>query len=204
MTKRLISAGLLAALYLVFLAWYDGWGADAMSTAEAESYLAKLPADFEGTAFIDSMRKLAAEDDGGEIFMLNLNRYQYAEDEEPVGIPAAYQAYGNSVIGMILSNAGHPIYSGQVAGQFQTDSHANNRWDEIILVRYRSRRDFLSMIASDAFQQAAQIRAGGIAYAEVTPNTSAINLSTPRTIVLFPILILGFLIDRLIRRKEAR
>lgn len=136
--------------------------------------------------------------------MLNLNRYQYAEGEEPVGIPAAYQAYGDSVIGMILSNAGHPIYSGQVAGHFQTDSHANSRWDEVILVRYRSRRDFLSMIASDAFQQAARIRAGGIDYAEVTPNTSVLNLSTPRTFVLITILILGFLIDRAISIRDAR
>lgn len=201
MTPRIINIAIFAVLYLGFLAWYDGWGSQPMSSAEVERYLAELPTAFEGDGFIESMRDLAAQDDGNEIFMLNLNRYQYAEDEEPKGIPAAYQAYGNSVIGTILSNAGHPIYSGDVAGFFLTDSHENRHWDEVILVRYRSRRDFLSMISSEAFQEAAQIRAGGIAYAEVTPNRSTINLSTPRLMIFILLLVPALLIDRQLKSK---
>ena len=201
MTARIINIAIFTMLYLGFLVWYDGWGSQPMTSAEAEGYLAELSSDLAGEDFVESMRELAAQDDGNEIFMLNLNRYQYAEGEAPVGIPAAYQAYGDAVVGMILRNAGHPIYSGAVAGLFQSDDSESRQWDEVILVRYRSRRDFLSMISSQPFQQAAGIRAGGIAYAEVTPNTPGINLSTPRLIIFIALLLPGLLIDRLLRSK---
>ena len=53
------------------------------------------------------------EDDGEEIFMLNLNRYKYADDEPEIGVPAAYRSYGSAVIPMILRNGGHPIFSAE-------------------------------------------------------------------------------------------
>ena len=37
MIKRLINAGVLITLYLVFLAWYGGWGMSPMTTAEVDS-----------------------------------------------------------------------------------------------------------------------------------------------------------------------
>jgi len=45
--------------------------------------------------------------------MLNLNRYKYADDEPKVGVPAAYQSYGASVIPLMFKNGGHPVYSGE-------------------------------------------------------------------------------------------
>lgn len=58
------------------------------------------------------------------------------------------------------------------------------------------------MISCEAFQKAAQIRAGGIAYAEVTPNRSMINLSTPRLMIFILLLVPALLIDRQLRLKE--
>ncbi len=202
MVRRLINAGIFITLYLVFLAWYDGWGMSPMTAAEVEQYLANVSPDSEGVEFLDRMRKLGA-DDGEEIFMLNLNRYKYADDEPKVGVPAAYQAYGAAVIGKILKNGGHPIYSGEFSGHLLTGDSAETYWDEIILVRYRSRRDFISMVTSDAYQKIAKDRAGGIAYAEVTPNTSTLNLATPRLLVLILLLLPGVLVDYLLKRKPA-
>ena len=145
---------------------------------------------------------MGAEDDGEEFFMLNLNRYEYAEDEVPQGVPAAYQEYGQSVIQMILKNAGHPIYSGEMPDYLLAGDLRDGRWHEVILVRYRSRRDFISMVTSDEYLTIAQHRSGGIEYAEVTPTRAAINLITPRFVVLTLLVVLALLIDRLIRRAR--
>jgi uncharacterized protein (DUF1330 family) len=203
MTKRLINAGVLITLYLVFLAWYGGWGMSPMTTAEVEQYLANVPQDSKGGDFQDRMRKLGAEDDGEEIFMLNLNRYKYADDEPKVGVPAAYQSYGASVIGMIFKNGGHPVYSGEFFTRLLIEGSDEAYWDEVILVRYRSRRDFLAMVTSDAYQEIARDRLSGIAHAAVSPTTSTINLAAPRLLVLILLLVPGFLFDYLLRRKAA-
>ena len=54
MTKRQINAGVFLALYLVFLAWYDGWGMSPLTAAEVEQYLANLAPDSEGIEFLDT------------------------------------------------------------------------------------------------------------------------------------------------------
>ncbi|HIG60728.1 MAG TPA: DUF1330 domain-containing protein [Gammaproteobacteria bacterium] len=204
MTKRLINAGVLITLYLVFLAWYGGWGMSPMTTAEVEQYLANVPQDSERVDFLDRMRKLGADDDGEEIFMLNLNRYKYADDEPKVGVPAAYQSYGTSVIGMIFKNGGHPIYSGEFFTRLLIEDSDEAYWDEVILVRYRSRRDFLAMVTSDAYQEIARDRTSGIAHAAVSPTNSTVNLAAPRLLVLILLLVPGVLFDYLLRRKNTR
>ena len=173
-----------------------------MTTAEVERYLANVPQDSEMVDFLDMMRNMGV-DDGEEIFMLNLNRYKYADDEPKVGVPAAYRSYGTSVIGMILKNGGHPIYSGEFLTSRIIDDSDEAYWDEVILVRYRSRRDFIAMVTSDAYQEIARNRTSGIAHATVFPTTSAINLAAPRLLVLILLMIPGLLFDYLLRRKAA-
>ena len=74
MKKRLINAVVLITLYLVFLAWYDGSGMNPMTQAEIDQYLSNAPQDSKGSNFQHWMRQMGVEDDGEEIFMLNLNR----------------------------------------------------------------------------------------------------------------------------------
>lgn len=118
-------------------------------------------------------------------------------------MPAAYQSYGTSVIGMILKNGGHPIYSGEFFTSLLIKDSDEAYWDEVILVRYRSRRDFLAMVTSDAYQEIARDRTSGIAHAAVSPTTSTVNLAEPRLLVLILLLVPGLLFDYLLRRKAA-
>jgi hypothetical protein len=113
MNARQVNATVFFVLYLAFLVWYNGWGMSPLTEAEVESYIANLAPDAEDVEFVNRLRALAANDTGGEIFMLNLNRYEYADGETRDRPPATYQAYGAGVIPMILGNAGHPIYSGR-------------------------------------------------------------------------------------------
>jgi len=203
MTKRLINAVVLITLYLVFLAWYDGWGMNPMTPAEIDQYLSNVPQDSKGSNFQHRMRQMGVEDDGEEIFMLNLNRYKYADGEPEIGVPAAYQSYGSAVIPMILKNGGHPIFSAEFFATGLIEDAGAAHWDEVILVRYRSRRDFIAMVTSDAYQEIARNRTSGIAHATVFPTTSAFNLAAPRLLVLILLLIPGLLFDYLLRRKAA-
>ncbi len=199
--SRLVNALAISALYLIFLAWYDGWGMTALTSTEVDQYIANIKENSELYLLSESLRTMGTEDDGEEFYMLNLNSYQYAPGKPAEGIPADYQAYSNTVIWMILGNAGHPVYVGRFPKYLLTTPNATN-WHSVLLVRYRSRRDFISMVTSDAYQDIAAIREGGIAYAEVTPTTPEISLASPRLIVLFLLVSVWFVLDLVFRRRQ--
>jgi hypothetical protein len=179
-----ILIAVLAAIYLLFLSWYDGWLQTPMSDAEANAFIDRLPADEGNEELRDRMRRFATEDDGNEFFMLNLNTYKSLDDQ---GSNKDYEAYSDAVILMLLSRASHPIYASSGL-QSLVSPRYGEPWQQVILVRYRSRRDFVSMISSDAYQKVVATRAAGIRYAEVFPTAPGLNLTSPR---LYAALILG-------------
>ena len=201
MSLRLCSAGFVALLVLCFLGWYDGWGRGPLTAEEVDRMLGQLGPDAEGVEFLDRLRAMGLADDGEEFFMLNLNRYPSADGSTPADPPAAYNEYGRGVIGMLLLRASHPAYTGAIRRQLLIGDEVETYWDEVLLVRYRSRRDFLSMVTSDAYQEIARTRAGGVDYAEVTPTRPQINLLTPRLVVFGVLLLLALVIDGLLRRR---
>ena len=86
------------------------------------------------------------------------------------------------VLWMMLSRASHPIFSAEIPNYLIDGDAANSDWDEVIIVRYRSRKDFFSMVTSDEYLQVFNIRAGGMEYAEVSATTAGINFTSPRFI----------------------
>ena len=195
--SRYISAAFFLLLYLGFLTWYDGWGNGPLTAEELESYLAKMPDQSESN---EILRQFVEDDDGQEFFMLNLNRYEYAAGESREGVPAAYRDYSAAVIGMVISNAGHPVYSGRFPDYRLVGETADAGWHEVILVRYRSRRDFIDMVTSDEYQAIALVRASGVAYAEVGPTLSNINFTTPRLVVALLLLLLAWCADAILKK----
>ena len=145
-------------------------------------------------------RRFLKDDDGEEFFMLNLNRYEYVENEDQQGQSVAYQNYSQAFTQIMLKHAAHPIYTGEIPDYLLDGDAKDGNWhDEIILMRYRSRRDFVSMVTSDEYLKIAQNRSGGIEYAEVTPTRADFNLTTPRFVVLALLLVIALFIDRQIR-----
>ena len=202
MKTRLINAAIFLVLYLAFLAWYDGWGMDPFTAEEVDTLVGKEVAKGANPELLNNLRRFLKDDDGEEFFMLNLNRYEYVENEDQQGQPVVYQNYGQAVIQMILKNAGHPIYSGEIPDYLLDGDAKDASWHEIILMRYRSRRDFVSMVTSDEYLKIAQDRSGGIEYAEVTPTRADFNLTTPRFVVLALLVVIALFIDRQIRRAR--
>ena len=202
MKTRLINATVFLALYLAFLAWYDGWGVDPFTAEEVDMLVSKAETQDTNPEELKNLLRLLKDDDGEEFFMLNLNRYEYAGNEVQQGVPVSYQNYGQAVIQMMLKNAGHPIYSGEISDYLVGGDIKEGGWHEIILVRYRSRRDFVSMVTSDEYLKAAKLRYVSIEYAEVIPTRANLNLVTPRFVILALLVLIALTTDRLIRRAR--
>jgi hypothetical protein len=197
---RFVSALVFLLGFISFLAWYDGWGRGPLTAEEVDGYLANIPEQSEFYEVAERLRRMGADDDGDEFYMLNLNRYEYAEGESEDEVPAAYREYSAAVIGMVLENAGHPVYVGRFPDYRVVGATADAGWDEVILVRYRSRRDFITMVTSDEYQAIARVRAGGVEYAEVGPTMSGLSATTPRLVVALLLLMLAWIADILIRK----
>ncbi|MEM9351874.1 MAG: hypothetical protein AAGA92_02585 [Planctomycetota bacterium] len=149
--------GALALLYIAFLLWFGGSG-QAMSEREVESRLARINelsgSDEESVSRIglDDIRAFAAGDDGREFFMVNLIEYRdkalYPEElklemgDDP---KSANNRYGRAVVPYLIRNGSFPIYTSNVRGRLIHPDGATD-WDDVAIVRYRSRRDFLNMI----------------------------------------------------------
>jgi len=203
MKIRLVNAVVFLGLYLAFLSWYDGWGMDPLTAEEIDKIVGEAEAQDSNPEELKNLRQLLKDDDGEEFFMLNLNRYEYSENEVQKGVPVAYQKYGQAVMPMILKRAGHPIYVGEISDYLVGGDLKEGGWHEIILVRYRSRQDFINMITSDEYLIAAKHRYVGIEYAEVIPTNAILSLATPRLFILALLFLIALVADRMIRRAQG-
>ena len=203
MITRLVNAVVFLGLYLAFLSWYDGWGMDPLTAEEIDKIVGEAEAQDSNPEELKNLRQLLKDDDGEEFFMLNLNRYEYSENEVQKGVPVAYQKYGQAVMPMILKRAGHPIYVGEISDYLVGGDLKEGGWHEIILVRYRSRQDFINMITSDEYLIAAKHRYVGIEYAEVIPTNAILSLATPRLFILALLFLIALVADCLIRRARS-
>ncbi len=199
MKIRIITSSAYLVLFIIFLSWYEGWGIDPYTPEEINNLAKKI--EKEGSKEqLKNLRLLLENDDGKEFFMLNLNRYEYAENETEKGTPKSYQEYGMPVLRMMLSRASHPIFSAEIPNYLIDGDAANSDWDEVIIVRYRSRKDFFSMVTSDEYLEVFNNRAGGMEYAEVSATTAGINFTSPRFIFFMIIIGFAFLSDLFIKR----
>ena len=114
----------------------------AIETACERSPLA--PADL-----LESLRTLASQDDGREFYMVNLIRHReraaypagagYDED-----VAAAERRYATAVLPALLKRGSIPILVAEPVGTFLQPA-GGQTWDQVAIVRYRSRRDMLEV-----------------------------------------------------------
>jgi hypothetical protein len=145
-----------AFLYGVFLFWYGGRG-KPISTNEVQDFLQEMrnkagnqeKPESEFT-LLDSFRELASSDDGREFYMVNLLQFRKEalypkgsnfEDNDPM---AANNRYNRAILPQLLKYGGHPVFASRVMGRF-IHPEGTDDWDQVAIVRYRSRRDMLKM-----------------------------------------------------------
>jgi hypothetical protein len=157
-----ISLGaILLALFLAFWFWHSP-RRRKLTRAEIDRYLVAvaklaLPAG-ETQATLARLRAWAEADDGRPVYMLNLMRYfpelhRFPGTPEFQGTPEqANEFYEKKVRRLLLKRAGYPVVAGNPQGKSLIEvPHAVDDWSRILVVRYPSRRRFLSLLADPAY-----------------------------------------------------
>jgi hypothetical protein len=158
--ETMILLAIFILLYIAFLVWYGGKG-KPLSGQEVDSLVADMQRragkpvqSAEEAPILKEFRELAKTDDGREYYMVNLLKFR-KKALYPEGSPfgddplAANDRYNRAIIPLLLKRGGHPVFLGQVQGRF-IHPDGNDDWDQVAMVRYRSRRDMLKMAAEIA------------------------------------------------------
>ena len=190
----------LLALPLVALLGFFAWHLPMrgpLTDAEIDTFLANQAAGG-GLGWTDTaaFEAFLREDDGHPFVMINLIELRdvamYPEglaSEARAGTDAA-TAYGRAVLPLLLKRGSYPLARalrsqtiinslGQSAGAFET----------LVMVRYRSRRDLIDMLASDAFRAAAVHKWASLDNTLVAP---ARALPSFQLIAYLPLILLCF------------
>lgn len=186
-----------AVVYLVFLAWYDGWPRRPLSPAEVETYYAKMkaqraPQGETALAMLERFRAFAASDDGGEFHMVNLLRWSKADVNSE-----AHKRYMRAWSKVAVPRASHPIYRGRIAGKVQ-GALQDHQWDDAALMRYRSRRDLMEIITNEGFARDVGQKGVAVEYTDAYPATPKILLGSPRVLAFLVLLAIALFFAALI------
>ena len=136
-----------------------------LTADEIDRYLTRvatlpLPGD-RAERLVARLRPWAEADDGKPTYMLNLNRY-FAELRPFPGAPTlqaspveAHDHYHRRLAGKWLRNASYPIFSGTSQGEPLIQAQpGQERWDNVWIVRYPSRRKFLELLTWPGYAEA--------------------------------------------------
>jgi hypothetical protein len=146
----IIIAAVLLGIYILFLLWYYGFGR-ALSKEEVEHYASIMEKRSGNSGEI--IRKFCFEDDGKQFFMVSLVKYydkpQYKNgDSSGLTSREANMRYVRNTVPMLLKRGCHPYGLFRPTINLSGISKDEIQWDEVSVVRYRSRRDFLSVVTS--------------------------------------------------------
>jgi hypothetical protein len=182
-----------AVLYVAFLAWYDGWPRRRLSAQEVETHFAKMTAQRApqgqlATAMLERFRTFAEHDDGGEFHMVNLLRWSKADANSQ-----AHKRYMRAWAKVAVPRASHPIYRGKVVGKIQGNLE-DRLWDDVALMRYRSRRDLMKIVTAEAFMRDAGQKAVAVEYTDAYPATPVLLLGSPRVLAFLVLLAVALLL----------
>jgi uncharacterized protein (DUF1330 family) len=112
------------------------------------------------------LEQFLAEDDGGEVVMLNLLRF--AEGGE-----ASYRAYAKAVVPFLEKVGSSVVYMGRTGiALVAPEAH---EWDAVLLVRYPSRTAFSQMVADPAYQQITHLRTEALSAAVLQPTSPGLS-----------------------------
>ncbi|MEP2988557.1 MAG: hypothetical protein ABJN65_04895 [Parasphingorhabdus sp.] len=146
------SAGIACAA-LMF--WYE-WGAAPLSSGEVDKYMSSIGAQTQKPGArhnLPALRAFLEEDDGKPVYTVNMYKFNvvadYPESSDYDGSgEEAYERFSNVMVRLMIERGSHPVF-----GSSWADAN-NSRWDRIVIVRYRSRRDLVDLFATDDFAEA--------------------------------------------------
>ena len=212
-TTSIVLFAIFVLLYLAFWLWYGG-NSKPLTQLEVDSLLAEIRkrAGKEGqtedeSPLLQNFRDLAKSDDGRDYYMVNLLKFrekalylagsQYGDD--PM---AANNRYSRAIIPLLLKHGGHPVFMGQVQGRFIHPEKADD-WDQVAMVRYRSRRDMLKMAIEIAGSGVDVHKWASLEKTQVFPLKPVVNLIFVRGIVAVLLISIALGINFILRSFQV-
>ena len=110
---------------------------------------------------------------------------------------AANDCYNRAIIPQLLKYGGHPVFGSNVMGRFIHPENADD-WDQVAMVRYRSRRDMLKMVVGIAGLGVDIHKWAALEKTQVFPVKPFINLIFVRAIVAVVLLAVAIVVQILL------
>jgi hypothetical protein len=200
----------LVVLYGSWFWWYGGRG-EPITHEEVDQYLEQVKANVRAKGrepddrVLKEFESLAITDDGNEYFMVNLMRWReqakyapdspWANDPDPM---AANERYMAGIVPALLRHGGLPVFAGEPSGRFIEDGDARP-WDSFVIVRYRSVRDMLEMVAEPAMIEFSPHKWASIEETHVFPVRPMVSLIMVRLTVAVLLIGLALVVSGLRR-----
>lgn len=199
------------SIYGLFLFWHRRWFSKPLTEAEVNDHFAQFkenptaaPLDSEGEA---NARAFFLSDDGRPFYMINLMRYR-----EKAVYPESFQLkvetgeeanalYTKAVIQELLKRGCYPVFHGRKLANMMSAGAGTDFFEEVAIVRYRSRRDLMDMAASPAFQAAEPHKWASMERTVVVPARKIILLD-PAVVLPLLLLLFSLLSGRRSKRRE--
>jgi hypothetical protein len=191
-----------SGLYAAFLLWYGGRGRP-LTQAEVDRALDELRGRAgppEQLQLLDDLRAMLLPDDGREFVMANLVRYReralYPNGQAWSDDPrAADRRYGRLILWPLLRRASLMLFVAPRIGRF-IQAPGMPEWHYVALVRYRSRRDFLSFALEIERDDIVLHKWAAIETTQVFPVRPLISLAWVRVTVGLLMAVLAFGLQR--------
>jgi hypothetical protein len=189
-------------LYMAFFFWYGGKSRPLTQT-EVDAFIAEIQrasgkeAASEGS-LLKQLRELCEGDDGREFYMVNLLKFNKNTTADSRNDPMdANSRYNRRILPIMLKYGGHPVFNGAVQNRFiHTDGDRD--WDNLAMMRYRSRRDFLKGVINAARMNLESDKWTALEKTHVFPVKPIFHLNFIRMIVAGILTIIGFSIQFLV------
>ena len=175
----------VAVVYGLFLLWHEPWLKAPLTATELDTALKGMDANQQ----VSKEEKLAiraffSNDDGKPFYNLNLmlfaERAVYADGLTRPGIVTgadANDAYARVVLPHLLRRGSYPMFTAsKIAGLLNENAPGADFFQEVAIVRYRSRRDMLDMILDPDFKAGSPHKFAGLAKNVALPTRGGLVL----------------------------
>lgn len=194
-----------------FVIWYGGRG-EPLTPSETDEVLAAIESNAKERGsvdrhLLDAFRTLASDDDGNEFLMVNLMKFRekarYPEGHDyDDDVEAAAARYSAAVLPELLRRGSLPILMANTVGTF-LDFDGADDWDQVGVVRYRSRRDMLDMALRLSETDGGVHKWASLEKTHVFPAVPVISFAFVRGLVAAVLLAIGGAIQLVLGRRRA-
>ena len=149
-----------AALYLVFLYWYNNWSGPIVA-GEIDSYIKHFSAGSGAQhTDVEVLRRFLEEDDGKEFVMQNFvtlhpGKMSHPVTGEQVNPQDVIGAYFKPFAKALFKRGGHPVFMARKVGGYIDSWNVDGdpQWAATAMMRYRCRRDLIEMASDSRFSK---------------------------------------------------